>query len=177
MPENNPAAQVGSNAAGDSRQEAEREAGQEDRNQRYWFHILLQDTPVARNLHASKLVNKAWQQGDRVCIVCDTQQQAEELDDLLWNISPDAFIPHGIVPDPTTTCCDPVGILLYPPAPEDWDTVIILSATLPADADRFKRLALVAHNDPNVLNQARSHFKQLRALGIEPRVHDLRNRG
>ncbi|MEP4464946.1 MAG: DNA polymerase III subunit chi, partial [Marinobacter alexandrii] len=29
---------------------------------------------------------------------------------------------------------------------------------------------------PAVLNQARSHFKQLRALGIVPKVHDQRKR-
>src|SRR5680860_794382 len=176
MPESNPATEAGSVTAGDSSQEAGTDVGQEERNQRYWFHILLQDTPAARHLHATKLVNKAWQQGDRVCIVCDTAQQAEELDELLWNLSPDAFIPHSVVTDSATPCTDPVGILLHPPMAEDWDTVIILSETLPANADRFKRLALVAHNDPAVLNQARSHFKQLRALGIEPRVHDQRKR-
>jgi len=149
----------------------------DDRSQSYWFHILAQSSPSARNLHAARLVDKAWQQGDRVGIVCDTMQHAEELDDLLWNFSPDAFIPHGIVPDPATTCTDPVGILLSAPVADDWDTVIILSATLPADADRFKRLALVAHNDETVLTQARSHFKQLRAMGIEPRVHDQRKQG
>ncbi|MDL0432561.1 DNA polymerase III subunit chi [Marinobacter sp. TBZ242] len=149
---------------------------QDERNQSYWFHILSQSSPAARNLHTAKLVAKARQQGDRVGIVCDTMQHAQELDDLLWNFSPEAFIPHSIVPDSTTTCTDPVGILLCPPVAEDWDTVIILSETLPADADRFKRLALVAHNDESVLAQARSHFKQLRALGIEPRVHDQRKR-
>ncbi|MDX1457953.1 MAG: DNA polymerase III subunit chi [Marinobacter sp.] len=150
------------------------DGGQDKPNRSYWFHILAQNTPAARNLHAARLVDKAWQQGDRVCIVCDNTQQAQELDDLLWQFSPDAFIPHCIVPDTATTCTDPVGILLGPPVPEDWDTVVILSTALPSDADRFKRLALVAHNDPGVLNQARSHFKQLRALGIEPRVHDFR---
>jgi DNA polymerase-3 subunit chi len=145
-------------------------------NQSYWFHILAQGTPAARNLHTARLVDKAWQQGDRVGIVCDTMQQAQDLDDLLWNFSPDAFIPHSIVPDSATTCTDPVGILLCAPVAKDWDTVIILSDTLPADAERFKRLALVAHNDESVLDQARSHFKQLRALGIEPRVHDQRKK-
>ncbi|MDV3503968.1 DNA polymerase III subunit chi [Marinobacter sp. M-5] len=170
MPESNPHSpqETGSPAAGPS--------GPDDQNQHYWFHILAQNTPSARNLHAVKLVDKAWQQGDRVCIVCDSAEHAEELDDLLWNFSPDAFIPHSIVPDSASTCTDPVGILLCPPVAEAWDTVIILSATLPADADRFKRLALVAHNDTAVLDQARSHFKQLRALGIEPRVHDQRKR-
>ncbi len=150
---------------------------QDARNQSYWFHILAQSSPAARNLHTARLVDKAWQQGDRVGIVCDTMQHAQELDDLLWSFSPDAFIPHRIVSDSATTCTDAVGILLCAPVPEDWDTVIILSDTLPADADRFKRLALVAHNDEAVLAQARSHFKQLRALGIEPRVHDQRKKG
>lgn len=167
-----PPTQTGSSAAGDSEQQA--------KNQRYWFHILLQDTPAARHLHATKLVNKAWQQGDRVCIVCDTTQQAEELDNLIWNFSPDAFIPHSVIPDAathsTTSSTESVGILLCPPVAEDWDTVIILSETLPANADQFKRLALVAQNDPAVLNQARLHFKQLRKLGIEPQVHDQRKR-
>lgn len=140
----------------------------------HWFHILAQGTPAARNLHAVRLADKAYQQGDRVCIACDSVRQAEELDELLWQFSPEAFIPHSVVPDSATACPDPVGILLCPPVAEDWDTVIILSATLPADADRFSRLALVAQDDPAVLDQARSHFRQLRALGIEPRVHDQR---
>jgi len=150
--------------------------GSDNSNQRYWFHILAQSTPAARNLHAAKLVDKAWQQGDRVCILCDTREHAEELDELLWNFTPDAFIPHSIATDPGTPCDDPVGILLYPPAAADWDTVIVLSSTLPDDADQYRRLALVAHNDDAVLNQARGHYKQLRALGIEARVHDMRRR-
>ena len=158
----------GSPAAGPS--------GQDDRNQRYWFHILAQNTHAARNLHAAKLVDKAWQQGDRVCFLCDTEEQALELDDLLWNFTPEAFIPHSIAKAATTPCSDPVGILLYPPAAVDWDTVIVLSSALPEDADQYRRLALVAHNDPAVLNQARGHYKQLRSLGIEARVHDMRKR-
>ncbi|MDP4548800.1 DNA polymerase III subunit chi [Marinobacter sp. MDS2] len=158
----------GSPAAGPS--------GQAAKNQRYWFHILAQNTPAARNLHAAKLVDKAWQQGDRVCVLCENQQQAQELDDLLWNFTPDAFIPHSIATDPSIPCSDPVGILLYPPAAADWDTVIILSSTLPEQADQYRRLALVAQNDPAVLNQARGHYKQLRKLGIEARVHDMRKR-
>ena len=158
----------GSPAAGPS--------GQDDRNQRYWFHILAQNTHAARNLHAAKLVDKAWQQGDRVCVLCDTEEQALELDDLLWNFTPEAFIPHSIAKAATTPCTHPVGILLYPPAAVDWDTVIVLSSALPEDADQYRRLALVAHNDPAVLNQARGHYKQLRSLGIEARVHDMRKR-
>ncbi len=155
--------------------DSSRPEGNSGPSRSYWFHILAQNTPAARLVHTVKLVDKAWQQGDRVCVVCDTYSQAEELDELLWSFAPDAFIPHSVVPDSASSCNDPVGILLCPPVAEDWDTVIVLSATLPADADRFKRLALVAQNDPDVLKQARSHYKQLKALGIEPQVHDQRS--
>jgi DNA polymerase-3 subunit chi len=170
MPGNNPAASPdpGSPAAGSS--------GQENRNQRYWFHILAQNNSAARNLHAAKLVDKAWHQGDRVCLLCDTEDQARELDDLLWNFKPDAFIPHSIATTADTPCDEPVGILLYPPTASDWDTVIVLSATLPDDAAQYRRLALIAHNDPAVLDQARHHYRQLRAMGIEARVHDMRKK-
>lgn len=167
MPDNSPANNApGNNTAG----------GENHQNQRYWFHILPRPTPSARNLHAVKLVDKAWQQGDRVCVVCDTMQQARELDDLLWNFKPDAFIPHSIATMADTPYHDPVGILLYPPAASDWDTVIVLSSTLPDDAAQYRRLALIAHNDPAVLDQARHHYRQLRAMGIEARVHDMRKK-
>jgi|SRR5690554_224327 len=158
--------EAGSTAAGFS--------GSARPNQRYWFHILAQGTPAARNVHAARLAGKAWQQGDRVCILCDTEQHATELDDLLWSYSPDAFIPHSLMTDAPPCTADRVGIMFSPPAARDWDTVIVLASTLPPDADTFKRLALIAHNDPQMLEQARSHFKQLRALGIEPSVHDQR---
>ena len=143
-------------------------------NRAYWFHILAEPTPAARNLHAVRLAEKAWQQNHRTCIVCDDAMVAAELDELLWQFSPAAFIPHSVITDSRAVSSDPVGILLYQPVAEDWDTAIILSATLPPNADQFSRLALIAHNDANVLNQARAHFRELRALGIEPKVHDFR---
>ncbi|HLV76405.1 MAG TPA: DNA polymerase III subunit chi [Marinobacter sp.] len=145
------------------------------RNQRYWFHILAQNTPAARNLHAARLADKAWQQGDRVCILCDTEAHAKELDDLLWTFTPEAFLPHGIGSEQNRPGDTPVSILLQPPSdPSLWDTVIVLSSTLPLSADQYLRLALVAHNDPAVLDQARAHYRQLRKLGIEAQVYDMR---
>ena len=172
MPGNRPRApeQDGSTAAGLA-------SGQSSsRNQRYWFHILARNTQAARYLHAAKLAEKAWLQGDRVGISCDSMEQASELDELLWNFSPDSFIPHSVITGAPGTDRDPVCILTGPPSPDDWDTVIVLASSLPPGAERFNRLALVAHNDPATLNLARTHFRQLRALGIEPRVHDQRKR-
>lgn len=98
----------------------------------------------------------------------------DALDTMLWQFSPESFLPHRPLESSTEPCPERIGLLSGNPAPDDWDTVIVLGKTLPADADRFRRLALIANNDPQTLNQARAHFRQLRELGIEARVHDAR---
>lgn len=141
---------------------------------RHWFYLLPQDTESARLLYAARLTDKAWRQGDRICLVCNPGEQMEALDTMLWQFSPESFLPHRQLESSTEPCPERIGLLAGNPAPEDWETVIVLGKTLPADADRFQRLALIANSDPQTLNQARSHFRQLRELGIEARVHDAR---
>ncbi|ROT98352.1 DNA polymerase III subunit chi [Marinobacter sp. R17] len=141
---------------------------------RHWFYLLPQDTESARLLHAARLTEKAWTQGDRVCLVCNPGEQMQALDNLLWQYSPESFLPHRQLTEAHDACPERVGLLAGHPAPADWDTVIVLGDTLPTDADRFRRLALIASSDPKILSRARSHFRQLRELGIEPRVHDAR---
>ena len=44
-----------------------------------------------------KLAEKAVQSGQPCLIFCDSAEQADFLDDLLWEFDEDAFIPHQIV--------------------------------------------------------------------------------
>lgn len=141
-----------------------------------WFYLLGQPQQVARYVFAAKLAEKAITEGDRVCLFCDDQEQAALLDDLLWRFRPDSFLPHEIVADGAVTPIAPVGLMWSQPAPEDWETLLVMAPRLPAQADRFQRLALVAHNDPATLDQARGLYRQLRELGCTPRVHDARKR-
>ncbi|MGP4844230.1 DNA polymerase III subunit chi [Marinobacter sp. 1Y8] len=143
---------------------------------RHWFYLIPQDTDSARLLYAARLTEKAYKQGDRVCLVCNPGEQMQALDTLLWQFSPDSFIPHAQIDATASPASQPerVALLSGQPNPGDWDTVIVLGSALPAQADRFARLALIATSDATTLNQARSHFRQLRKLGIEPQVHDTR---
>ncbi len=143
---------------------------------RYWFHILAQSGEDARLRHAARLAEKAWHEGDRVGIYCDDDPLAAALDDLLWSYRPDAFLPHDWLNSNDQQPASPVAILQCQPSEQDWDTLIVLASVLPASADRFARLALVASNDAEVLDQARRHFRQLRDLGVTPQVHDQRRR-
>ncbi|MFE8069485.1 DNA polymerase III subunit chi [Marinobacteraceae bacterium S3BR75-40.1] len=141
---------------------------------RHWFHILPETTAEARYQYAARLTEKAWSEGDRVCLYCDGEEQAQAMDDMLWAFRPDAFIPHERMDRNDKPCPSPVGILLCAPSPADWQTVIVLGRKLPSEADRFNRLALVANSDPEVLQQARRHYRELQAFDITPKVHDRR---
>ena len=142
---------------------------------RRWFYILPQPDDGARYSFAARLTEKAWQEGHRVGLQVDGVAQAEAVDRVLWQFTPESFLPHRIVADNSVTCPDPIGVLCCDPSPQDWDTLIILGSRLPSMADRFQRLALVAHNDQATLARARDLYRQLRELGCEPRVHDTRS--
>ena len=57
------------------------------------FYVLNKD-----NIHeqACDLAAKAWRLGKRVLITCETEQQAFEIDELLWAREPDSFVPHNL---------------------------------------------------------------------------------
>lgn len=38
-----------------------------------------------------------WQQGQRILVACQDQQQAEKVDEYLWQQEPDRFVPHNLV--------------------------------------------------------------------------------
>lgn len=141
---------------------------------RHWFYLVPGADDERRFHTAAKLAEKAWRQGHRICICCNDEAQAQRMDDVLWSFRPDAFIPHRILADNGMTCIEPVGIQWVDPSPADWQTVIVLGAWLPGSADQFERLALIANDDPTVLQQARRQYRQLEALGITPKVHDTR---
>lgn len=143
----------------------------------HWFHILAGSGREARLLHAARLAEKAWQDGDRAALYCDDPDTAEALDGMLWSFRPEAFLPHDRLRSSDQRPGAPVAVLECEPAVADWDTLIIAAATLPATADGFTRLALIASSDDDSLTRARAQYRQLRELGITPQVHDFRNRG
>lgn len=65
------------------------------------FYLFEQDSsPVAElsapELRACEEAYQAWQQKKRVLIACQDQQQAERLDEYLWQLEPDHFVPHNL---------------------------------------------------------------------------------
>ncbi|MDE9558219.1 DNA polymerase III subunit chi, partial [Xenorhabdus bovienii] len=45
---------------------------------------------------ACQLAADQWRAGKRVLIACENQQQAEKLDEALWQREPNQFVPHNL---------------------------------------------------------------------------------
>jgi len=60
------------------------------------FYILPDEQTISLQQYACKLAEKNWLSGKRVLIQTDSSEDSQQIDDLLWNISADSFIPHGI---------------------------------------------------------------------------------
>lgn len=52
-----------------------------------------ENSPSAR---AASLIADAYANKQKVGVLCDSQQQAEELDDLLWQLPSERFVPHNM---------------------------------------------------------------------------------
>ncbi|MGF1765426.1 DNA polymerase III subunit chi [Aliivibrio kagoshimensis] len=65
------------------------------------FYLINEDTAEDSEsgllLFVSHLVISHYQQGMKIFILADSRTQAEKLDELLWQLEPENFIPHNLV--------------------------------------------------------------------------------
>lgn len=137
------------------------------------FHIL-QDTSVeVRWLYVCRFIEKVERLGHSILVVVDTQEEAHELDDLLWSFKPESFIPHQIIGADETTRVE----ITYPINPghinggEHKDVLINLSSHIPEFFSRFARLAEIVIQEPKILENTREHYRFYKQRGYPITQH------
>ena len=126
------------------------------------FYVLNKDNI---NELASDLAAQAWRLGKRVLIACETEQQAFEIDELLWARDPDSFVPHNLSGEATQ----------YPtPIEISWkgkrnaqrrDLLITLQNTIPDYVASFNQIIEFVPVDETAKVAARERYKQYRQMG------------
>ncbi|HHW7507447.1 TPA: DNA polymerase III subunit chi [Mannheimia haemolytica] len=132
------------------------------------FYLLSQADSVelsAAEMQACELAAQAWRLGKRVLIVCETEQQAHNIDEALWARDPDSFVPHNLSGEITT----------YPtPIEISWkgkrnaqrrDLLISLQTELPEFIGSFTQIIDFVPVEETAKAQARERYKQYRQLG------------
>lgn len=134
------------------------------------FYILPIDSESARLHFACRLIEKAYKQKHRIYIHAENENEAHQLDELLWTYRDDSFLPHhlsGEGSDPPP----PIQIGFQTVPLHERDILINLNMIIPEFYQQFSRVIELVI--PSVQNVSREHFKLYRAALHDIHTHKL----
>ena len=107
---------------------------------------------------------RCFRQKQKCVVFCQNKQQAEQFDELLWQLPSDSFVPHNLAGE------GPVG---GAPVEIHWQTLtqfsrailINLAELLPEFHARFKQIYDFVPADESLKLMARERYKHYRAAG------------
>jgi DNA polymerase III subunit chi len=143
------------------------------------FYILSSATAQQRFNFACRLTEKAYLRDLKVVVLCGAAGDAQAIDDLLWTFSERSFVPHEILRETgardaaATATAAPVQLTADLQGVGQADLLVNLSAELPADLDRFSRIAEVIDADDDRRRLGRERFKAYRELKLPLETHQL----
>ena len=125
-------------------------------------------------LYVCKLVEKGFKQKIQpIYIQTKNQQQAVQLDKLLWTFKQDSFIPHTVVGD---SDLDPTPVQI------GWNenqfhtaaAIVNLSEEIPISYLESKKIHEIIDDDEVKKNKARERWKNYKAEGCRLSVHQIK---
>jgi DNA polymerase III subunit chi len=139
------------------------------------FYLLKHDTAQARQALACRLAEQQSKQGQRLYIQTADQQDAVEMDKLLWSFSAESFVPHALQTMETDASPDQCLVIIgvQTQAPAGTFCVFNLTEQAVQPQNGISAIAeFILNNEPE---KARSralwqHYKQ---QGFELQLHQL----
>lgn len=113
----------------------------------------------------------ALNQGE-VYLYVESEEEADQLDDLLWSFKDDSFIPHQCLdPDDATPPLVQIGAIA--PPTHFKGTLINLQSTLPPFYPQFDHVIEIVFSDPSVQQLARERYRHYREHGHELNTYKI----
>jgi len=136
------------------------------------FYLLKQSTPEARLMLACRLAEQQARQGQRICILTDTPEAAQEVDQLLWSYSPESFLPHALAGD---AAADKVAVVIAEgnAAPAGTTCILNLGSEAPLNQSTLNAIAEFVLNDTESKALSRTRWNLYKQLGYELQHHQL----
>jgi DNA polymerase III subunit chi len=139
------------------------------------FYLLKHDTAQARQALACRLAEQQSKQGQRLYIQTVDQQEAVEMDKLLWSFSAESFVPHVLREKAADGSTEQPLVVIGSQTPAPADTFCVLNLTDQAIEAQNNVSAIAEFILNNDQEKARSrvlwqHYKQ---QGFELQLHQL----
>ena len=135
------------------------------------FYLI--DKPRFREqplLLVCELAKKAFGAEQPLLILARSQEQAEAIDQLLWEFDDDAFIPHQIAGDDDDALC---AVLIATPESSTVDRALVLNLRDECAAGEWDRVLEVIAADPAEREGSRTRWREYQQRGIELKKYDM----
>lgn len=115
---------------------------------------------------ACELIADAFASKQRIAVLCASQQQAEALDDLLWQLPAGRFVPHNMAGEgpPAGT---PVELCWQTAQLGRRQLLVNLSQQLPPQLQAFQRIIDFVPAEASAKQAARDRYKQFQQAGCQ----------
>jgi DNA polymerase-3 subunit chi len=133
------------------------------------FYILGSGT---REHTACKLVEKAFSLGHRIYVHTDSEEQAKQIDDMLWTFRAGSFIPHQRYQSGTESH-SPVQVGSHDAPDIDCDVLVNLASDVPLFFSRFQRVAELVDSNDDTRAKGRERFRFYKDRGYPLDTHNL----
>jgi len=136
------------------------------------FYLI--DKPRFREeplLLVCELARKAYEAGHWTLVLARDAEQAERLDELMWEFDEDAYIPHQVAGQDEDDDQCPV-LIAMPGAPADPRPMVINLRDEVAPGP-FERVLEVVPADPAAREPLRERWKAYQARGLALKKHDM----
>lgn len=138
------------------------------------FYILPDDKPSSVQDYACKLAEIDWLKGDSVFIQTDSEEETLQIDELLWKLDGDSFIPHGIATLEPSDLQQPILISHQKVNHTHFNSVINLSSRPSGIAGNAElKIREILNQNEQRKQSGRNNYKTYRSLGYTLEHHTL----
>ncbi|TDF39312.1 DNA polymerase III subunit chi [Alteromonadaceae bacterium M269] len=132
------------------------------------FYLLEQasgDTAASHFDAACHVAAECYSNKQKCLVWCDNQQDAEQIDELLWQLPTERFVPHNLLGDGPKGGAA-VEITWETPARSNRTVLINLASEAPSFSRQFRQVFDFVPAEENLKQQARNRYKSYRGAGI-----------
>ncbi len=136
------------------------------------FYLIAKERFRAEPLRlVCELARKAHDAGLWTLVLARDAAQAEQLDDLLWDMGDDAYIPHQVAGADVDE--EEAAVLIAPPEADPPMRPLVINLRDAAVDGGFDRVLEVVPADPSTRGPLRERWKQYQARGLELNKYDM----
>ena len=135
------------------------------------FYLI--DKPRFRDdplLLVCELVKKAYAAAQPTLILARSPEQAEALDEKLWEFDDDSFIPHQLAGDDDDAI---TAVIIAPPGIATADRQLVVNLRDECAPGQYERVLEVVAADPAEREGSRLRWGEYKRRGFEVNKHDM----